>query len=235
MSDNEDTFKAGLNRLQERLGYRFLDQELIVQALTHRSYANEQTPRIADNERLEFLGDAVLELVISARLFDTYADMAEGQMTRARAHLVRAESLALLSQELELGQLLRLGKGEECTGGRTKNSVLADALEGVFGALYVDGGLALCDTIAGQLFAHRIGQEASLTRQDPKSLLQEQLQEQGRPTPRYPVIEEDGPDHNRRFVVKVICEGEYLGQGEGGSKKEAAVTAAQDALSRWPE
>jgi ribonuclease III len=235
VSSDECNFEIGMDRLQERLGYRFQDQELMVQALTHRSYANEQTPRIADNERLEFLGDAVLELVISARLFHTYTDMTEGQMTRARAHLVQAESLAQLSRELDIGQLLRLGKGEESTGGRTKNSVLADALEAVFGALYVDGGLALCDTIAGQLFTHQISQETSLTQQDPKSRLQELLQEQGRPTPCYPVVEEDGPDHDRRFLVEVRCEDEYLGQGEGRSKKEAAVTAAQDALSRWPE
>ncbi len=232
MSWSEDRFNRELESLQERLGYRFGQPELLVQALTHRSYANEMDGDLPDNERLEFLGDAVLELVVSRRLFDAYPDMPEGQLTRARATMVRAETLADVAMELEINELLRLGRGESATGGRSKRSVLSAAFEAVLGAAYLDGGFEAATALVDRVLVERFDSPRQLVALDPKSRFQEALQERGGPTPRYELRAEEGPDHSKHFVMVVLAGDREMGRGEGPSKKEAAAAAARDALEK---
>ncbi len=229
----EERFRVLTNKLQERLGYTFSSRELMEQALTHRSFANEEGGGSSDNERLEFLGDAVLELQVSHRLYFLFPDMSEGELSRARAAIVRGESLRNLSEELELGELLRLGRGEEQTGGRRKTSVLADAFEALIGAIYLDGGLEKVDAVIEALMGDLIHRPAEeLTQRDPKSLLQEKVQEIGVPSPTYELVSEDGPEHDKRFRVAAVVSDSVLAEGIGASKKEAAGRAAAEALER---
>lgn len=219
------------NELQDVMGYRFRAQGLLTQALTHSSYANEKHMRKgADNERLEFLGDAVLEIVSSEFLYHKYPELPEGELTKLRASLVCEPTLALCTKELALGDYLLLGKGEEQTGGRSRKSILSDALEAVIGAIYLDGGFAsakefieryiLSDTEHKQLFY------------DSKTILQEEIQGSGRGTLHYELVREEGPDHNKHFVVAAFVDEERLGVGEGPTKKAAEQQAAYEALLR---
>lgn len=213
----------------ERLGYAFRDPGLIRQAVTHKSFANE-TPAeegISHNERLEFLGDAVLNLVTSQILMERHPEANEGELSRMRAALVNERSLAKIAQRLDLGEMLRLGKGEERSGGRTKSSLLADLFEAILAAVYLDGGLAEAKRVAESAFAAFLeAPEERYPAFDAKSRLQEVLQSQGRPPPDYQVIGMSGPDHRRHFTVAVFVEGEEIGRGSGSNKKEAEQAAA---------
>jgi ribonuclease-3 len=231
MSLEEERFRQGIARVEAALGYRFTDPALPAEALTHRSFANENGVCGPDNERLEFLGDAVLELVVSERLFRMYPHMSEGELTRARAAVVRTSSLAAAASALELGSVVRLGKGEEATGGRTKDSVLANTVEALIGAVFFEAGMAKAEAVTLHLLESRFGAPEDLVQPAAKNRLQELLQARHLPGPRYVTAERNGPDHAALFSVEVYSGPRLLARGSGSSKKEATTVAAQAALA----
>lgn len=225
-----------LERVQELVGHTFADPELLERALTHTSYVHENKGFVS-NERLEFLGDAILQSCSTILLFHRFPNKAEGALSRFRSHIVNTEILASLGTQLDLGPALRLGKGEERTGGRTKVSLLANASEAVLGALYLDAGFQPCfDILSTLLNAHLdtlhavAAAEGTAAWKDPRSKLQEETQARWQTVPTYEVTELSGPAHAPTFLVQVSAEGNLLGQGEGGSKREAIRLAAVDAL-----
>lgn len=238
ISEEEALFNGGaregdLEGLEEKLGYHFEDRELLLQALSHRSFANEQEVEISDNEVLEFLGDAVLGLVVSEMLFRRHPELSEGQMSKLKAFLVSADTLARQAETIDMGSYLLLGRGEEKTDGRGKDSLLANAFEAVIAAIYLDGGMS---AVAGFLDRMLWPQLATAAQRDPslrdfKSLLQERLQANGQPLPVYRVVEETGPDHDKLFEVELLVGGEYLATGRGRTKKSAEQAAAETALA----
>jgi ribonuclease-3 len=223
--------EADLHTLEQRLGYRFANLALLDRALTHASLANEAAAlHRADNEALEFLGDAVLGMVIADLLHRRDPDGAEGAKSRRRARLVSEPSLARRAADLGLPELLLLGRGEEKTGGRKKAALWANAYEAMVAALYLDGGLEAAHRFVMADFA-RDFEVPDEELEDPKSRLQELLQGEGRPVPRYGVVEEDGPSHRRRFRVECRLDDGTVTTGEGYSKKEAQQQAAREALA----
>ena len=227
--------EAQLVGLADRLGHRFADLALLDRALTHASQANESQERGGrDNEPLEFLGDAVLGLAVTDLLHRDDPDGSEGRKSRRRAALVKAASLARRADALGLPQLLRLGRGEEKTGGRAKTALWADAYEAVIAALYLDGGFEAARRFLRAEFARDLDQPDSAS-EDPKSLLQELLQGQGRPLPHYDVLSETGPSHQRQFRVECRLDDGSVTTAEGPSKKAAQQDAARRALERLRE
>jgi len=232
-------------KLEERLGYQFRDKQLLVTALTHSSAVPElraaaeaeggDAAAIRDNERLEFLGDAVLDLLASEHLVATFPEWREGQLSRSRAHLVNAHALQAAARRLGIGEFLRLGRGEEKTGGRDKAAIVADALEAVVAAIFLDSGLdAARELLRRVLFEHALeGGGEHIADSDRKSALQEFLQGRGRPPAEYRVAGEEGPDHQKLFHVEVWSLGECLATGDGSTKKEAEQKAARAALERF--
>ncbi len=218
--------------LEERLGFRFRDPGLLVRALTHRSYAAEKKlgPR-ADNERLEFLGDAVLSAVISHLLYERFPGHSEGDLSRMRAWLVREKRLAALAEKLGLPEFILVSRGEDRCGGTRKASILAGALEAVIGAIYLDGGYERVFECLRRLFGRLIPQASRGLSADYRSRLQELTQARFRETPLYRVVSEEGPPHAPRFEVEVAVGGRVLARGRGASKKEAAQEAARRALA----
>ncbi len=219
--------------LEANVGHRFGDRELLHRATIHRSFANETEEAIADNEVLEFLGDAVLGLVVSELLYRRNPELSEGEMSKLKAFLVSSESLARRAEEIELGSFLVLGKGEEKTDGRLKDSLLANSFEAVIAAVYLDGGLeAATAFVDSTVYQHLTdAMEENVRFSDFKSLLQERLQSDGRTLPVYAVVEELGPDHDKTFRVVVELEGEILGEGQGKTKKAAEQEAAERTLA----
>ena len=214
------------DRLAERIGYRFADPTLLDQAMAHRSWCAEQEGRTS-NERLEFLGDAVLGLVVAEYTYRSHPELSDGMMSKVRASVVNTKVLAEVALDLGVDEYLRLGRGEDSSGGRAKDSILADATEAVIGAVYLDGGLAEADRLVLSLLRDRITAavgEPGVS--DHKSRLQEQSVRLGRGVPRYEV-EGFGPDHARRYLATVYVAGQRLGEGEGRSKKDAEQVAAQ--------
>jgi ribonuclease-3 len=210
------------------LGRPFADETLLARSLAHRSWCAE-TEGARSNERLEFLGDAVLGMVVTDHLFLTYPDLPEGELAKVRASLVNSEALAEVAATLDLGAFLLLGKGEAASGGREKPSILADAMEAVIGAVYLDGGMPAAADLVMRLLADRIEEAAAGPGgQDYKTRLQELAARQFEQLPRYEVHDE-GPDHAKRFFAKVFLVGEERGQGEGRSKKQAEQAAARSA------
>jgi ribonuclease-3 len=227
-----DPAREAVSQLASRLGLDLQDPQLALAALTHKSYVNEHRGEgLTDNERLEFLGDAVIDLAVSHRLMERFPDAREGELSKIRASLVDESGLAGIARQLDLGPLLRLGRGEEITGGRQKASLLADAFEAVIAALYLCGGLApvlaLIDRLLGEAFARAA---AGTLDRDYKTQLQELSQSRLRATPRYRVVAEHGPDHSKTFEVELEIRGEALGRGRGRSKKDAEQAAAKLAL-----
>ena len=214
---------------EQRIGYEFSNVRLLQQALTHSSYANEHhMGKQADNERLEFLGDAVLEIVSSEFLFHKYPKYPEGELTRLRASMVCEPTLAFCTRELELGKYLFLGKGEDMTGGRERKSILSDALEAVIGAIYLDGGFA-----SAKEFIHRFilnDMEHKKLFFDSKTILQEVVQGKNEGELSYQLIREEGPDHDKKFVVEARIGEVVYGQGTGRTKKSAEQEAAYHTL-----
>ncbi len=214
--------------LEEKLGYAFRDFGLLETALTHRSYVNEsRKDRIHNNERLEFLGDAVLDLVVARNLMDYFPAADEGALSRARASLVSEKSLARIARDVDLGSMLRLGKGEALSGGRGKDSLLADAFEAVIAAVYLDGGFRAAFHSVTAL----MGESMKTVMQgefdhDPKSCLQERLQADFSTVPCYRMVEEKGPEHKKSFTVELYVWNYCLGRGQGKTKKEAEQKAA---------
>lgn len=223
-----------MDDLQTRLGHVFADVTLLGQALTHKSYANEhRSDGALDNERLEFLGDAVLDLVVSEALYQRNPALSEGEMTRVRAEVVSEKGLSLLARGLEIGDLLRLGRGEELTGGRNKDSLLADATEALFGAVFCDGGFAVArQVIFGLLESLIIDAVISKSGLDAKTRLQEVLQARHGQLPRYALVGTEGPDHDRNYLVEVQFQGKPIARGRGGTKKQAEQQAAGKALQQ---
>ncbi|MGM0653608.1 MAG: ribonuclease III [Bacillota bacterium] len=215
------------------LGWEINDVKLYEQALTHSSYAHEKGRRKKHNERLEFLGDAVLELIISDYLYETFPNLPEGKLTKLRADLVCEASLARLAFELNLGQYLRLGKGEVIGGGNTRPSLLGDAVEALISALYLDLGLEKCRNHVLVLYKPILQElQEGVLRRDYKTLLQEFSQARFSATPVYAIIDESGPDHNKEFLAEVVLIREPVGRGWGRSKKEAEQAAAKEAWSK---
>lgn len=219
-----------MKSLQEKLGYSFQDISLLEHALTHSSYANESRGRYTSNERLEFLGDSVLGMVVADHLYRTCPDMPEGELTRTRAALVCEESLVEVAHELDLGSYLRLGRGEELCGGRNRPSIQADAVEAVLAAVYLDGGIGSARKIIHRYVLSR-SQQAGAPR-DYKTALQELVQRTPGIAIEYKLVGETGPDHCRVFVTQVCVGGEMVGEGRGHSKKAAEQMAAKAAIEK---
>ena len=210
---------------ENNIQYTFKDISLLELALTHSSYANESKVHMEYNERLEFLGDAVLQLITSEKLYTENPNMPEGKMSKQRASLVCEDALAVYSKQIDLGRFMLLGKGEENTGGRERPSVLADAFEALIGAIFLDGGIE-----PAKKFVRRFLDDAHLTVQDFKTLLQEIIQKNPGERLSYVVVGESGPDHDKSFEVEVRLNSNPIGRGEGKSKKQAEQQAAKEAL-----
>ncbi len=226
-----------MKSLEEKLGYTFHNRELLKGALYHSSYANEHRELgIESNERLEFLGDAVLGLVTAEDLFRKHPDLPEGDLTRIRAALVCEESLHETAQSLDLGAYLKLGRGEESGGGRQRPSILADATESVFAAVYLDGGMEEARRIIHRVLLDREQEEVvEERRRDYKTVLQEFVQRRANQELRYQMVGSSGPDHAKVFEACVTINGEEVGRGTGHSKKEAEQAAARSALKALGE
>lgn len=220
-----------MRELEEKLGYRFRNRQLLEHALTHSSYANEhRASGITSNERLEFLGDSVLGMIVAEHLFRKHPDMPEGELTRTRAALVCEDSLYEVAMALNLGRYLKLGKGEAAGGGRERPSILADATEATLAAVYLDGGIDAVRTII-QTFILDKEQEKAVDR-DYKTALQELVQRNPGQSIIYRLVDEIGPDHARIFVMEVSVGGTVIGQGRGRTKKEAEQLSAKAALKK---
>jgi len=219
--------------LQKILSYSFVNCSLLIEALTHRSYANEQSdPEAADNERLEFLGDAVLSLTISDCLIRKHPGASEGALTQTRSELVNATSLARVARTVKLGDFLLLGRGELRSGGKTKDNLLADALEAVFGAIFIDGGYLAAAAVIEELFDPYLDIPAGAGEGDAKTRLQELLQGCHQSLPVYRLVRISGPDHERLYEVEVLVNDRVVGRGLGGSKKRAEQAAAGQAMEQ---
>ena len=229
---NYDDIIKNVSDFENIIKYEFYNKEYIIEALTHSSYSNENKS-FPFNERLEFLGDSVLGIVISDYLFNNEKDLPEGELTKLRANIVCEESLSEVAKDINLGSHMLFGKGEEATGGRERVSILADAFEAVIAAIYLDGGIErakefvlnfmkniINDSIKGKIF------------RDYKTHLQEILQSKGQVNISYEIVNEKGPDHNKTFIMQVISNENILGIGEGKSKKEAEQAAAKQAIRR---
>ena len=218
-----------LHEFEEVIGYHFNNQGLLRQALTHSSYANERhMKKHSDNERLEFLGDAVLEVTSSEFLYQKYPDYSEGELTKLRASLVCEPTLAFCTRAIDLGKYLYLGKGEDLTGGRNRKSILSDALEAVIGAIFLDGGFANAKEFVLNFILNDI--EHKQLFYDSKTILQEIVQENGTQPVEYILTKEEGPDHNKNFTVEARVNGKVMGQGSGHTKKAAEQAAAYQAI-----
>lgn len=221
--------RYSLEELEKRIGYRFQKKELLKQAITHSSYANElKIRKQGDYERLEFLGDAVLELLSSEYLFYRHMDMPEGKLTRLRSSIVCEPALAGCAKKIELSMFILLGRGEEATGGRLRESIISDVLEALIGAIYLDGGLD-----CARNFVHRFileDSENTIFFHDSKTILQEMIQTKPGQKLIYELLEESGPDHNKEFVVQALLNDKRVGFGRGRSKKSAEQQAAYEAI-----
>ena len=225
-----------MNLLEDRIGYKFRNPLLLAEALTHPSLRHETHRDHFDNQRLEFLGDAVLQLVVTEHLFGHLDTEAEGKLTKLRSRLVSREALAVHAATIELGQYLMIGRGEEASGGRTRNSTLADAFEALVGAIYLDSDLA---TVRRFILEQAAADLAQLVEEpidiNPKGQLQELLQSISPRSPVYELLSQSGPEHAKTFVVRAVWEGIALGEGTGRSKKQAETAAAVEAMKekRW--
>jgi len=230
MEFSENVEQVPLRNIEEALGYTFHNSSLLIEAMTHSSYANEQPAGLADNERLEFLGDAVLDLVVSQYLLQHLPDSPEGELTRIRAEVVAMPSLSRLAERLDLGSGLLLGRGEERSGGREKSNLLADTLEALFGAILIDGGYAAARSVILPLFMPLVHQAAADAGQDFKSRLQEVLQAAQRGLPVYHLTGTTGPAHERIYHIDVLIDQRLHGSGQARTKKGAEQSAAKAAL-----
>jgi ribonuclease-3 len=222
-----------MNPLEQRLHYKFRNPLLLAEALTHPSLGHETQRHHFDNQRLEFLGDAVLQLIFTEYLFDHFPELPEGNLTKLRAQLVSREGLRVHAQNISLGKYLMMGRGEEASGGRERASALADAFEALIGAMYLDSDYVTVRRIVlTEAREHLESLEGESPEANPKGRLQELLQSISPQSPKYPIIDQSGPEHEKRFVAKIVWMGRALGEGSGRSKKEAEVAAARDALDR---
>ena len=210
----------------------FKDKKLFDTALTHKSWINEHKGKRESNERMEFLGDAILEFIVTEKLYEKFPNKEEGYMTALRARFVNTESLAQVAKKLNLGDLIYLSKGEEEGGGRSNHSLLANTFEAIIGALYFDQGLNKVKAFLDNYLLADLDKVASEPLKDPKSRLQEIIQARGYPTPKYEVVAESGPDHAKEFTIEVVIDKKPWGKGKGKNKAEAAQNAAEKILTR---
>ncbi len=218
-------------KLEEKIGYRFKDRELLRQALTHSSFTNEQKINRQKNyERLEFLGDAVLELASSRFFFLNNEDMTEGQMTKMRSSMVCEPALAFCAKDLDLGEYIFLGKGEEATGGRERDSIVSDVMEALIGAIYLDSGFEEAEKFILQFILSDL--ESKQLFYDSKTILQEKVQKKGQSL-RYELVGESGPDHDKQFTVEAYIDDKAISRGTGRTKKSAEQQAAYAVLLEW--
>ncbi len=218
-----------INKVEESIGYKFKNKDLLINALTHTSYAHENNKE--SNEKLEFLGDSILEFVSSKYIYNKYPNLQEGEMTKARATVVCEESLYKIAKSHGFGEFLFLGRSEVKTGGKNRPAILADSVEAVIAAIYLDGGLQEADKFIIENLDKEIEKATKhVGDKDYKTVLQEKLQEHGEVKIEYEIINETGPDHDKYFEAQVKCNGKILAQGKGKSKKEAHMHAAKKAL-----
>lgn len=210
----------------------FLDKNLLTLALTHKSWVNENPGKRTSNERLEFLGDAILEFVVSKELYEKFTNKEEGYLTALRANLVNTQNLSEVAKKLNIGSALFLSKGEEEGGGRQNSSLLADTVEAIIGAIFLDQGLKKVSEFIHTNLLVEIPEKLREPLKDPKSRLQEYVQAKGLSTPKYKLIEESGPDHSKKFIMEVVIDGESWGRGVGKSKSIAEQKAAEDGLKK---
>lgn len=223
-----------ITELEDRIGYHFKDRALIRMALTHSSFANEQKiNKLPDYERLEFLGDSVLEMVSSTYLYNNYPDKKEGQLTKMRASMVCEQALAFCARDFELEKYILLGKGEEATGGRHRDSIISDVMEAVIGAIYIDGGIEPARDHINKFILNDLENKQIFV--DAKSVLQELVQRDSSKSLVYDIYGESGPEHDKIFKSRVIVNGEILGEGEGHTKKAAEQQAAYEAVLKLRE
>lgn len=218
-----------IQQLQDTIGYKFRNPVFLEVALTHSSYANEVKHQLKYNERQEFLGDAVLSIIVSDYLFNNYT-VPEGELTKLRAAIVCEKSLDVMANKIHLGEYLRLGRGEEMTGGRTRPSIIADAFEALIAAIYLDSGIESARAFVLPFVTEMLEHEDSLSFKDYKTILQEIIQQNPEEKLVYKLVGEKGPDHDKRFVVDVMLNSNVIGKGEGRSKKNAEQMAAKEAL-----
>lgn len=223
-----------MEELEQKIGYTFQDKKLLKKALTHSSYANEKKlGKLGCNERLEFLGDAVLELISSDYLFARFPNLPEGELTKKRASLVCEPSLAFCARAFGLPEYLLLGRGEDMTGGRNRDSIVSDATEALLGAIYLDGGFASAKEFVLNFILNDIEHKQLFF--DSKTILQELVQENGRQPVEYVLLKEEGPDHNKQFTVGAVVDGVSMGTGTGHTKKAAEQAAAYEAIRKMKQ
>jgi ribonuclease-3 len=234
MYNSVEALKNNIGELENKIDYVFKNKQNLILALTHSSFANEsRKEKLASNERLEFLGDAVLNIVISEMVYLQHNNLSEGEMTKVRANIVCESSLVKCANDIQLGEYLLLGKGEEATGGRTRASILSDAFESLIGAIYLDGGIESARKFISTTMKHLLEDSVSgVIFLDYKTQLQELIQKSGEHKISYEVLKEKGPDHNKLFVSQVVIDEKVMGTGEGRSKKEAEQKAAKAALKK---
>lgn len=224
--------KTQEEEIEKNINIQFKKKALLHQALIHRSYLNENKQEKSSNERLEFLGDAVLEFVVSERLYHSFPHFSEGKLTALRAKLVNTRALAAIARKLKLGEAIYLSKGEESNQGRSNTSLLANTLEALIGAIFLDQGIQASESFINRFILSRIPDIAREPLKDAKSLLQELVQSRGLPAPIYKTIREEGPDHAKEFTVQVLINKKPVAWGRGSSKQTAAQNAAKKALAR---
>ncbi len=221
--------------LEEKIGYNFNNKDILVQACTHSSYSHENNS-VKDNERLEFLGDAVLELTVSDYLYNNFPHLSEGQLTKLRASIVCEGNLAKVGRNIGIGNCLKLGRGEEQTGGRLRDSIVSDAFEAIIGAVFLDGGFESAKKILTNLVLTDVEDfDENFVQSDYKTKLQEIIQGHSKKPVIYNIISESGPDHEKCFISQAMHNGKELGRGKGKSKKDAERAAAYQALKKMGE
>ncbi|MBP1548267.1 MAG: ribonuclease III [Oscillospiraceae bacterium] len=228
---NEKDLSKRLNAFEEKIGYSFKNKNLLHEALSHSSYANECKKGRSSNERLEFLGDSVLSIVISEHLFKNFRHLPEGDLTKIRASLVCEKALFEFSKQISLGDYILLGKGEENTGGRNRPSIVSDAFEAVIAAVFLDGGMETAREYVLGFIPKDLDKNSAKKLQDYKTILQEIIQRNPEEKVEYVLRSQSGPDHDRHFVVEVCLNTNVIGHGEGHSKKQAEQQAAKEALT----
>ena len=228
--ENNENYEKNLEEFEKKINYTFKDKNLLFVALSHSSFANEKRKLRHSNERLGFLGDSVLSIVVSQYLFEHFTHLPEGELTKIRASLVCEKSLYEFAKEIDLGEYLFLGKGEENTGGRERTSILADAFEAVIAAVFLDGGLEAAKKHILRFIPKDIDSRKSVSFSDHKTILQEIIQKNPEEKVEYKLVGQSGPDHNKAFKVQVCLNSNVIGTGIGKSKKEAEQMAAKEAL-----
>lgn len=225
MNENET-----IKEFQEKIGYKFKNEKLIIEALSHSSYANECKKQRKNNERLEFLGDSVLSVIVSDYIFEHFKHLPEGELTKLRASLVCEQALFDFSKKIDLGKYIFLGKGEEITGGRERPSIVSDAFEAVIAAIYLDGGLKVASKYVLSFIPDDVKPHSVVSFVDYKTALQEIIQKNPEEKVEYVLTDESGPDHDKKFTVNVMLNSNVIGTGIGKSKKSAEQNAAKEAL-----